>query len=57
MERRKHWNTLYVNVLGLEKIRIETLDFTRMDPDQIKEVRPSSIVVFGKGAGLLNSPL
>ncbi len=27
-----------------------------MDPDQIKEARLSSIVAFGKGAGLLNGP-
>ncbi len=42
---------------ALEKKRIQTLDFARMDSDQIKEVRPSSIVPLGKGAGLLNSTL
>ncbi len=41
----------------LEKVRIHTLDFARMDPEQIEEVRLSRIVAFGKGAGLLNSPL
>ncbi len=31
----------------LEKIRMHTLGFARMDPDQIKEARLSSIVTFG----------
>ncbi len=43
--------------LVLEKIRMHTLDLAGMDPDLIKEARLISIVVFGKGAGLLNSPL
>ncbi len=43
--------------LVLEKIRMQTLGFVRMDLDQIKEVRRSRIAAFGKGAGLLNSPL
>ncbi len=43
--------------LVLENIRMQTLAFVRMDPDQIKEARLSSIVPFGKGTGLLNSPL
>ncbi len=41
----------------LEKVRMQTLGFARMDPEQIKETRLSGIVVLGKGAGLLNSPL
>ncbi len=40
----------------LEKIRMQTLGFVRMDPEQIKEARQSAIVALGKGAGLLNSP-
>ncbi len=43
--------------LVLEKIRMQTLGLARMDPDQIKEARLSSIVALGKGAGLLNSPV
>ncbi len=43
--------------LVLEKIRMRTLGFARMDPDQIKDARLSSVVAFGKGNGLLNSPL
>ncbi len=42
--------------LVLEKIRMQTLGFARIDLYQIKEVRLSSIVAFSKGAGLLNSP-
>ncbi len=38
----------------LEKIRMQTLGFVRMDPDQIKEARLSNIVPLGKGSGLLN---
>ncbi len=41
----------------LEKLRMQTLGFARMDPEQIKEVSLSGIVALGKGAGLLNSPL
>ncbi len=40
----------------LEKVRIQTLGFARMNPEQIKEARLSGIVALGKGAGLLNSP-
>ncbi len=40
-----------------EKVRMQTLGFARMDPEQIKEARLSGIVAFGKGTGLLNSPL
>ncbi len=43
--------------LVLEKIRMQTLGFARMDSVEIKEARLSSIVASGKGAGLLNSPL
>ncbi len=48
-----------VHILGeaLDKIRMQNLGFDRMDPDQIKETRPSSIVALGKGAGLPNSPI
>ncbi len=42
--------------LVLEKISMQTLDFVRMDSDQIKEAKLSNIVAFGEGAGLLNSP-
>ncbi len=41
----------------LEKVRMQTTGFARMDPEQIKEARLSGIVAFGKGAGLLNSPM
>ncbi len=41
----------------LEKIGMPTLGFATMDPDQIEDARLSRIVVLGKGAGLLNSPL
>ncbi len=40
----------------LEKLRIQTLVFARMDPEQINEARLSGIVAHGTGAGLLNSP-
>ncbi len=43
--------------LGLEKVRMQTLGFARMDLEQIKEARLSGIVAVGKWAGLLNSPL
>ncbi len=39
----------------LEKIRMQTLGFARMDQEQIKEAGLSGIVVLGKKAGLLNS--
>ncbi len=35
---------------------MQTLGFAMMDPDQIKVVRLNSIVAFGKGSRLLNSP-
>ncbi len=53
-EKETSVHILY-NVL-LEKIRMLTLDFARMDLEQITEVRVSGIVTFGKGTGLLNSP-
>ncbi len=43
--------------LVLEKVRMQTLGFARMDREQIKEARLSGIVALGKGAGLLHSPL
>ncbi len=43
--------------LALEKISMQILDFVRMDTDQIKEVRLSSIVAFGNKVELLNGPL
>ncbi len=43
--------------LVLKKIRMQTLGFARMNPDQIKDTRLSNIVIFGKRAGLLNSPI
>ncbi len=36
----------------LEKVRMQTLNFARMDPEQIKEARLNGIVALGKGAGL-----
>ncbi len=41
----------------LEEVRMWTLDFGKMDPEQIKDARLSGIVVLGRGAELLNSPL
>ncbi len=43
--------------LVLEKIRMQTLGFARMNQDQIKEARPSSTMALGSEAGLLNSAL
>ncbi len=43
--------------LVLEKVRMQTLSFARMDPEQISKARLSEIVALVKGAGLLNSPL
>ncbi len=48
---------ILLECLVLEKIRMQTLGFARIDSDQIKDTRLSSIVTFGKGAGLLNSCL
>ncbi len=42
---------------ALEKIKMQTLYFARMDPDEIKETKLSSIVILGDGTGLLHSPL
>ncbi len=41
---------------GLDKVRMQTMSFTRLDPEQIKEARLSGIVALGKGAGLINCP-
>ncbi len=41
----------------LENVRMQTLGFTTMDPEQIKETRLSGIMALGKRAELLNSPL
>ncbi len=41
----------------LEKVEMRTLDFARTDLQLIKEKRLSEIMVFGKGAGLLNRSL
>ncbi len=48
MQRR---HILY-ECLVLEKIRMQTLGFARMDPNQIKEAILSSSMVLGLGAGL-----
>ncbi len=37
----------------LEKVRMQTLGFARMDPEEVKEARLSGIVAPGKGTGLL----
>ncbi len=50
---KKRSEHILCECLALEKIRMQTLGFARMDPDQIKEVRLSSIVAFGNGAGLI----
>ncbi len=42
--------------LVLEEIRMQTLVFVRMDSNRMKDLKLSSIVAFGKRAGLLNSP-
>ncbi len=41
----------------LEKVRMQTLSFARMDREQIKEARLSGITALGKEAELLNSSL
>ncbi len=40
----------------LEKVRMRTLGFARMDTEQIKEATLSGIVALGKGAGLPKQP-
>ncbi len=40
----------------LEKVRMQTLGFARVDTEQIKEAKLSGIVVLGKRAELLISP-
>ncbi len=39
----------------LKKVRMQTLGFARIDPEQIKEARLSGTITLG-GTGLLNSP-
>ncbi len=41
----------------LEKERMQSLDFTRMDQKQIKEARLSEIVTLGKGGWTPEQPL
>ncbi len=41
----------------LEKLKMLTFGFARMDQEPIKEARLSGIVVLSNGDGLLNSPL
>ncbi len=51
VQKRKRRYTFYVNVRHWKRsFRIQTLGFARMDLDQVKEARLSSIVVLGKGA-------
>ncbi len=40
----------------LEKVRMQTFGFARMDPEQIRAAILSGIVALGKGSGLLNNP-
>ncbi len=40
----------------LEKVRMQTLGFARIDPVQIEETRLSGIVALGKGADSLTAP-
>ncbi len=56
VQKRKHRYTL-CECPVLEKVRMQTLGCTRMDPEQIEEARLSGIMALGKRAGLLNSPL
>ncbi len=42
---------------GVGKDKDAPLGFAMMGPDQIKDVRLSNIVAFGKRAGLLNTPI
>ncbi len=41
----------------LEKVMMQTLDFPRVNPEQLKEARLSGIMALGKGSGLIDSPL
>ncbi len=41
----------------LEKLRMQTLGFARLNPEQIEKAGLSGIVDLGKGAGMLNSPM
>ncbi len=53
--RKENISTHSMRMPVLEKERMQTLGFARMDLEQIKEARLSRIVALGKGAGLLNS--
>ncbi len=50
---KETWKHILCECLELEKISMQILDFVRMDSDQIKEARVSSIVAFGKGYRLI----
>ncbi len=54
---KKTLENILCECLALKKIRMQTLSFARMDPNEIKEARLSSIVAPGKGTGLLNSSI
>ncbi len=57
-DRNVGTHSMWMPGVGKDKdADLQTLVFTSMDPDQIKEVRLSIIVALGKGAGLLNSPV
>ncbi len=57
VRRKETLEHILCECLVLEKIKMQTLGFARVDPDQIKEARRSSIVALGKRTGLLNSSL
>ncbi len=42
-------------MFGIENDKDEYIELARMDPDQIKGARLSSIMTLDKGAGLLNN--
>ncbi len=42
---------------ALEKVRMQTLACTRMDPEQIKKARLSGIIALGKREGSPEQPL
>ncbi len=53
MRKRKRRYAFYTNECPvLEKVRMQTLGFAKMDPEQIKDARLSGIVALGKGTGL-----
>ncbi len=58
MRRRKGTSVhILYGCSTLEKLRMQTLGFARMNPEKIKKARLSGIMALGKGAGLLNSSL